>query len=110
MKKTLTTQLYECLRNKYPEWVHGEELALYGGTIGFMTSNVSRRLRELQNVGSIERELRPMASSSRKTAWYRYKLPNNEKDLRQYYVETGKLVVEIVTMPDGTRKAVEKII
>lgn len=66
--KSLTNQLYEMLGDRN-EWIHGAELEDYGRSLGYLGSNVGRRLRELRKCGSVMSELRLYGKV--KTAWWK---------------------------------------
>lgn len=57
MKKSLSQELLEALRNKNG-WVHSVELEDLARSLGYKSSNSGRRMRELFNAGKVEREYR----------------------------------------------------
>jgi hypothetical protein len=72
MKPSLKQELLSIFKSRYNEWIHVEHVSRQASNLGFMTSNVARRCRELVNEGKLEKELREMSGSKNKTVWYRY--------------------------------------
>lgn len=70
MKKPSLSFELEGLLRKKNGWVHISELEDFGRSLGFLSSNVDRRLRELRKAGKIESELRNFEGT--KTTWWRY--------------------------------------
>lgn len=56
-KISLVEKLKIHAKGKYPHFVNGGEFELLAQNEGFKSSNASRRLRELANVGILERRL-----------------------------------------------------
>ncbi len=73
-------------------------------------SIIERRCRELAREGKLEADYQQVNGKGPHVVLYRVKIPDRPEDLRKYYESVGRIKVEIITMPDGTRKAVEKII
>jgi hypothetical protein len=67
-KHSLSFELEGYLRKK-GTWVHISELEDFGRSLGFLSSNVDRRLRELRKAGKIQSELRNFEGT--KTTWWR---------------------------------------
>lgn len=70
-KPSLSFELEGYLRNK-GNYIHISELEDFGRSLGFLSSNVDRRLRELRKAGKIESELRNFEGT--KTTWWRFHL------------------------------------
>lgn len=75
MKSSLTNKLYEMLKNRNV-WLHGSEIEDYGHSLGYMASNVGRRLRDLRKCGSVISELR--THNGQKTAWWKINSETNQ--------------------------------
>lgn len=67
-KPSLSFELEGYLRKK-GNFVHISELEDFGRSLGFLSSNVDRRLRELRKAGKIESELRNYEGT--KTTWWK---------------------------------------
>ncbi len=68
---TLKQQLYEYLQGK--DWVHGGDLERFGMSLGYMSENVLRRMRELRKDGLVESEKRKPTGSKVATCWWHIK-------------------------------------
>jgi hypothetical protein len=64
---SLKKEIYDYLKQSYPNFIHGGEIEKFSISKGRKASNGSRRARELVDSGLIERELR------NKEVWYRFK-------------------------------------
>lgn len=53
------------------DWVNGGEVERFALSIGYKASNASRRLRELENDGTILRDERKDPGSRTRSVWYR---------------------------------------
>ena len=71
---SLKSIIFRFVKGKYPQLVGGNEIERYAMGAGFKASNASRRCRELEKEGYIERELVKTLVGPMCVA-YRYKVP-----------------------------------
>jgi predicted ArsR family transcriptional regulator len=108
MRKSLQSQVLETLKLKYPFELTHWEIEELGKSLGFLGETARRRCYDLKKLGLIEIEERHETNGKSFTT-FKYKLPTNEKGLRAYYKDTGRLKVEIVEV-NGQRVARETIV
>jgi len=108
---------HDTIKYEIIKYLDTQKYFVFGGAVGraihdltgAKESIVERRCRELVKEGRLERELRQVGGFGPKCVCYKIKLPTNEKGLRAYYKDTGKLKVEIVEV-NGQRVARETIV
>jgi DNA-binding MarR family transcriptional regulator len=89
MKKvSLKQRILEYLR-KGDEWVNGGTLERLAESVGYKASNASRRARELENEGLIERKVEKGENSRVKSVWYH---ATGLKNKIEYSLEDGTKV------------------
>lgn len=89
---SLKSRLLAHLR-KRNEWVNGGDLERAALNAGFKSSNASRRCRELENEGLLERKIMKHPTTGKRSVWYKATPPKQ---------------VQVYTFTEGPRKG-EKI-
>jgi len=96
-KPSLAFELEGVLRRRQ-DWVHISELEDFGRSLGFLSSNVDRRLRELRKAGKITSVIRE--NNGHRTTWWSFVKGINAE---------VKSVDEVNEMFPGTWEALKQI-
>jgi hypothetical protein len=109
MRNSLKKHILDYLKSRYPDWVEGYIIEDLTKGYGYLASNGLRRARELENQGIIKRD-DYRGSRGERLVKYRYIVPDARSEKEKFLKETNRIKVEIVTMPNGERRAKEVIL
>lgn len=109
MKQSLKSKMLGVLQAKYPMGLTHAEVEGLGEVLGALGDTLRRRCYDLEREGQVKIEKR-VSANGKTYSFFTYIMPQEESKRRQVLKETGRIKIEVVTLPTGERVAKEILV